>query len=197
MKVCGLTGGVGMGKSTAASFFQQAGAAVVDTDEVARDLTQPGQPALAEIQSAFGPQFVGPDGRLRRPELARLVFADAVARRKLEAILHPRIRERWVAQVECCRRQSRSLAVVVIPLLFETQAETQFDQIVCAACSAATQRERLLTRGWMPEQITGCLAAQLPAEEKIARSHFVIWTEGALDLCARQVGQILGRLQKM
>ena len=194
MKICGLTGGVGMGKSTAARFFQSAGAAVVDTDELARELTQSGQPALAEIRSVFGRQFIGPDGQLRRAELARLVFADTIARRKLEAILHPRIHERWRAQVESWRQEGRSLAVVVIPLLFETQAETQFDPIVCVACSAATQHQRLLARGWTPDQIAGCRSAQLPADEKIARSHFVIWTEGALDLHSRQVSQIIGRL---
>src|ERR1051325_6698007 len=100
MKVCGLTGGVGMGKSTTAGFLLQRGARVVDTDELAREFVQPGRPALVEIQNTFGKQIVSVDGQLRRNELAKIVFADAAARKKLENILHPKIRARWQAQVE-------------------------------------------------------------------------------------------------
>ena len=131
---------------------------------------------------------------LRRDELARIVFADAAARKKLEAILHPRIQERWLAQVETWRGENRALAVVVIPLLFETRAESHFDKIICVACSAATQRERLLERGWTPEQIEQRIAAQWPVEQKIARSDFVIWTDGALDAHVRQIERILYRI---
>ena len=194
MKVCGLTGGVGMGKSTAAQFFRARGAQVVDTDELARQLVQPGQPALAEIQAAFGQAIVAPEGRLRRDELARIVFADAAAREKLEAILHPRIGERWLAQVETWRRENRALAIVVIPLLFETRAESHFDKIICVACSAPAQRERLLAREWTPEQIRQRLAAQWPVEQKISRADFVVWTDGALDTHVRQLERIFVKL---
>jgi len=194
MKVCGLTGGAGMGKSTAAEFLRARRVSVVDTDDLARQFTQPGQPALAEIQSEFGNGIVAPDGRLRRDALAEIVFADAAARRKLEAILHPRIRERWQAQVETWRREKHPLAVVVIPLLFETGAESAFDKIICVACSAAAQRERLLARGWPPDQIGRRLAAQWPVHQKIARSDFVVWTDGALDVHSRQLDQILSIL---
>ncbi len=204
MKVCGLTGGVGMGKSTAAHFLRQHGAQVVDTDELAHQLVEPGQPALMEIQTVFGKSVVAPDGQLRRDELAQIIFTDPAARKKLEAILHPRIRECWLAQVETWRaapkrsdggrRENHPLAVVVIPLLFETRAESDFDKIICVACSAAVQRERLLARGWTPDQIRQRLAAQWPVEQKIARSDFVVWTDGALDVHAQQLEQILPRL---
>jgi dephospho-CoA kinase len=194
MKVCGLTGGVGMGKSTAAEFLRARRVPVVDTDELARQLVQPGQPALAEIQAEFGRQVIAPDGHLRRDELARIAFASAAAREKLEAILHPRIRERWLAQIEVWRGENHPLAVVVIPLLFETRAESHFEKIICVACSAVTQRERLLARGWTPQQIGQRLAAQLPVEQKIARADFVIWTDGALDVHTRQLEQILAGL---
>jgi dephospho-CoA kinase len=194
MKVCGLTGGVGMGKSTAAEFLRARGAQIVDTDELAQQLVQPGQPALAEIQAEFGKSIVASDGRLRRDELARIVFADAVARKKLETILHPRIRERWLAQVEIWRRENRALAVVVIPLLFETRAESHFDKIICVACSTPTQHQRLLSRGWTPEQIQQRLAAQWPVEQKISRADFVVWTDGALDAHAQQLERILQKL---
>src|SRR5580698_7991790 len=115
MKLCGLTGGVGMGKSTAAGFFLQLGVKIVDTDELARELVEPGQPALAEIQSEFGTGVMAADGRLKRDELSRLVFADTGARKKLEAILHPRIRERWETRVETWRQENCPVAMVVIP----------------------------------------------------------------------------------
>ncbi|MGA3285626.1 MAG: dephospho-CoA kinase, partial [Verrucomicrobiota bacterium] len=190
----GLTGGIGMGKSITAQFLRERGAQIVDTDELARQLVEPGQPALNEIQAAFGKNIVAPGGRLRRDELARIVFSDAAARRKLETILHPRIRERWLTQIEIWRRENCALAVVVIPLLFETQAESGFDKIICVACSAPTQRQRLLTRGWTAEQIQQRLAAQWPIEQKIVRSDFVVWTEGTLDVPARQVERVLAAL---
>src|ERR1700690_2579254 len=194
MKVCGLTGGLGMGKSTAAQFLRNRGAHVVDTDELARQLVQPGQLALAEIQAEFGKSIMAPDGRLRRDELARIVFTDAAARQKLETILHPRIRERWLAQVEIWRRENRALAVVVIPLLFETRAESHFNKIICVACSAAAQRERLLARGWTPAQIEQRIAAQWPVEQKISRADFVVWTDGAPAALGRQLERIFVKL---
>lgn len=191
MKVIGLTGGVGMGKSTCAQLLQSRGARVVDTDELARQVVAPGQPALAEVRKVFGPALVGSDGQLQRGKLAEIVFADPAARRKLEAILHPRIRDLWHAQIETWRNEGRPLAVVVIPLLFETKAEAEFDTVICVACSAVTQRQRLLARGWTPEQIGQRNAAQMPVEEKMARAHHVIWTEGGMDVHAQQVDCIL------
>jgi len=194
MKVCGLTGGVGMGKSTAAGFLRQRGASAVDTDELAHQLVQPGQPALVEIRAAFGPEIINPTGELARARLAQIIFADASARRKLEAILHPPIRERWQAQVEAWRAENKPLAIVVIPLLFETQAESQFDKIICAACSASSQSERLLARGWTPEQIRQRNAAQLPVGQKAARADFVVWTDGDLSTTSRQIERIAAKL---
>jgi dephospho-CoA kinase len=191
MKVCGLTGGAGMGKSTAAQFLRECGVPVVDTDELAHQLVQPGQPALMEIRAVFGKSVVAPDGQLRRDELAQIVFTDPAARKELEDILHPRIRERWLAQIETWRKENRALAVVVIPLLFETKAESQFDKIICVACSAAAQHDRLLARGWTPEQIQQRLAAQWPVEQKIARSDFVVWTDGSRDVVAQQIERII------
>lgn len=194
MKVCGLTGGVGMGKSTVAETLRARSVPVVDTDELARQLVQPAEPALAEIQNIFGKDIIASDGRLRRDELARMVFSDPAARRKLEAVLHPRIRQGWLAQIEVWRNESHPLAVVVIPLLFETQAESLFDKVLCVACSPAAQSQRLAVRGWDADQIQRRIAAQLPVEQKIARSHFVIWTEGLLEVQHWQVGQILKKL---
>ena len=194
MKLLGLTGGIGMGKSTAAEFLRTRGAQIVDTDELARQLVQPGQPALTEIQTEFGKKVIAPDGQLRRKELAEIIFADAAARKKLVTILHPRIRERWLAQTEIWRRENRALAIVVIPLLFETRAESHFNKIICVACSAPTQRQRLLSRGWTPNQIKQRLAAQWPVEQKISRADFVVWTDGAPDVQASQLERIFVKL---
>ena len=191
MKVLGLTGGIGMGKSTSARLFQERGVPVVDTDDLARKVVEPGQPALAEILAAFGPEMIGPEGRLRRDEMARRVFADSAARQQLEGILHPRIRELWRAQVEVWRAEGRPLALVVIPLLFETKAEAELDATICVACSAATQQERLRSRGWTPEQIEQRLKAQWPTEQKMARADYLIWTEAGLDVHAAQIDRIL------
>lgn len=191
MKTLGLTGGVGMGKSTCAQLLAARGAAVVDTDELARQVVEPGTPALAEVQSVFGSDLVDGGGHLKRELLAQRVFADSDARKALEAILHPRIRALWQAQLETWRMENRPLAVVVIPLLFETHAETAFDRILCVACSAATQRERLRARGWTDEQLYQRIAAQMPIEEKMLRSHHVIWTEGGMEVHGQQVDRML------
>lgn len=191
MKVFGLTGGIGMGKSTADQLLRERGVAVVDTDLLARQIVEPGQPALAEIQNTFGKDIVGADGRLRREELARRVFADPVSRKQLEDILHPRIRALWLAQVEAWRAEGRPMAVVVIPLLFETNSTAQFDATICVACLAATQRRRLQARGWSAEQIDQRIHAQWPVEEKMALADFVVWTEGGLDVHAAQLGRII------
>jgi dephospho-CoA kinase len=191
MKTFGLTGGVGMGKSTAAELLHARGVKIADTDQFARELVQPGQPALAEIQKVFGSKIIFPDGRLRRGELAKIVFADDNARKKLEEILHPRIRKHWLERVENWRKENCPLAVVVIPLLFETRAESYFDKIICVACAANSQCERLLARGWTSEQIQQRKAAQWPIEGKINHSDFVVWTEGGLDVHAQQIDRIL------
>jgi dephospho-CoA kinase len=183
-----------MGKSTAAAFLQARGAKIVDTDRLAHELVQAGGPALKEIQSVFGKEIISPDGSLRRDELANIVFADPAALKKLEGILHPLIRERWVAQIEIWRKENCPLAVVVIPLLFETKAESHFDRIICVACSESSRRERLAARGWSLEQIQGRIAAQMPVTEKMARANFVIWSEGNVENHSRQVDTILDRM---
>jgi dephospho-CoA kinase len=181
-----------MGKSTSAQLFRARGVPVVDTDDLARQVVEPGQPALAEVLAAFGPQCAGPDGQLRRDELARRVFADPAARQQLEEILHPRIRVLWRAQVATWRAEGRPLAVVVIPLLFETKAETELDATICVACSAPTQQQRLRARGWSTEQIQQRLQAQWPVEMKMERADYLIWTEAGLDVHAAQIERILG-----
>ncbi|PYJ60415.1 MAG: dephospho-CoA kinase [Verrucomicrobia bacterium] len=191
MKTFGLTGGIGMGKSTAADLLCRRGFPVVDSDVIAREIVEPGQPALAEIRQLFGRELLGDDGRLRRDELARRVFADASARRKLEEILHPRIRAVWRSQLQSWRAEGRSAAIALIPLLFETDAARHCEATICAACSAKTQRQRLRQRGWNDEQIDQRIAAQLPIEKKMLLADYVVWTEGPLDVLEAQLARII------
>ena len=191
MKTFGLTGGIGMGKSTAADLLRQRGFPVVDSDVIAREIVEPGQPALAEIRQLFGREILGDDGRLRRDELARRVFADASARRKLEEILHPRIRAVWQSRLQSWRAEGRPAAIALIPLLFETDAARHCDTTICAACSAKTQRQRLRKRGWNDEQIDQRIAAQLPIEKKMLLADYVVWTEGPLDVLEAQLARII------
>ena len=180
-----------MGKSTAAKILHERGVAVVDTDDLARQVVQAGEPALAEIQSTLGRDLIGTDGQLKRDQLAALVFSNAEARTKLEAILHPRIRQLWEAQLKMWRDEGRGVAAVVIPLLFETHAESAFDATICLACSDKTQQARLASRGWSCEQIKQRIAAQLPVAEKMSRSHYVVWTEGNLSATAQQLERVI------
>lgn len=194
MTLLGLTGGIGMGKTAVAECLQRRGVPVVDTDALAHQLVEPGQPAWRAIQDTFGTGFLDAQGQLRREALARLVFSDDSKRRQLEAILHPRIREQWQAQADRWRQAGHPLAVVVIPLLFETGAAPEFDAVMCVACSTVTQRERLQSRGWSRAQVEQRNRAQWPVEQKMARAQFVLWNEGSRAVLAEQVDRIRCRL---
>jgi dephospho-CoA kinase len=180
-----------MGKSTAGQLLQQWLVPVVDTDSLARQVVEPGQPALREIEGAFGAGVFGPGGRLDREALARLVFADESRRKTLEAIVHPRIRELWQSHVSLWKSEQRSRCVVIIPLLYETGGTAQFDSVICIACSAAAQWQRLIARGWTQEQIRQRLSAQWPIQQKMDLANYVVWTEAGLDTHAAQLERIL------
>lgn len=194
MKLIGLTGGVGMGKSTSAALLRERGLPLIDTDEVAREIVEPGQPALNEIRQVFGDSVIDPSGRLRRDMLAHIVFASESRRRELEAIMHPRIRTRWESEVAAWRERQEPVGIVVIPLLFEIHAESSFDAVVCVACSPQTQEARLSRRGWSPEEARRRVQAQWPVEKKMSLSQFVVWTEGDLDSHRAQWLKILSTL---
>ena len=196
MKLLGLTGGIGTGKSTAAGLLAARGLPVIDTDDIAREVVAPGQPALAAIAAAFGCELIDAEGKLRRAALAEVVFSAPQKRQELEAILHPLIRDRWLAQVDAWREAGQGTGVVVIPLLFETGAQSHFDAVLCTASTAATQLERLRARGWPELQIQQRLAAQWPLEKKIAASPHVLWTEGAVELLRRQLARLLDQTSR-
>jgi dephospho-CoA kinase len=185
-----------MGKSTAADLFGRLGLSVVDTDAIARQVVEPGQEALSEIHRCFGSEVLRPDGSLDRQALACRVFADPDARRRLEAILHPRIRAIWQAQVAQWMKEGRPAGVVVIPLLFETAIQTQFDATICVACSAATQLERLAPRGWPTDEVRQRIQAQMPIEQKIRLADFLVWSEGSLEVHQQQLKIVLRHMHR-
>jgi dephospho-CoA kinase len=185
----GLTGGIGSGKSAAASLFGKFGAAVVDTDEISHALTAPAGAAIAAIREHFGPGFVAADGGLDRARMRSLVFSDPVARKKLEAILHPLIRERTRAAVASARAP---YVVVVVPLLFETG--TYLDlvrRVLVVDCEENEQVRRVAARSDITAgEIRRIMAAQLPRAERLKRADDVIDNSGDLEALRDQVARL-------
>lgn len=179
-----------MGKTTVASLIEKRGVEVVDTDRLARKVVEPGQPALPEIQELFGTGVISADGSLNRQELARRVFGSEVSRRQLEAILHPRIRAIWKEQIGQLRAADMQSGAVVIPLLYETRAEKNFDFIICIACARETQEKRLRDRKMTEVQIQQRIDAQWPIEKKMEMADYVIWNEGDLRVVEEQIEKI-------
>ena len=184
-----------MGKSTAAALLAAKGIPVVDTDILAREVVEPGQPALLEIGREFGIELIAPDGTLRREALATIVFSDEAKRRQLEGILHPRIRERWQECLAQWQADGNPAGVVVIPLLFETGAEKEFNRIVCTACTPETQLHRLRARGWSDEQSRQRIASQWSAQRKMDLSQSVVWTEVSREVHREQLDRVLRQLR--
>ena len=190
----GLTGGVGMGKSTASHFLYDLGFKVADTDDIARTLVEPGKPALEDIVKAFGKEVLQDNGALNRKKVSELVFSDDSKRLKLEDILHPLIRETWEIRINEWSAENEKLGVVVIPLLYETECERYFDKVVCMACSKDIQRQRLRQRGWSDLEIDQRIKAQLLIGEKMSRADYVVWTNGAIDTHVNQWHELISYL---
>lgn len=182
----GLTGGLASGKTSAAKHFEDLGAGVVDTDAIAHELTRPGGAAMAKIGDAFGAEFVAPDGNLERVRMRQLVFRDPQARARLEAILHPLIREQARAQIAAAQQP---YVIVVVPLLLETGAYRELVQrILVVDCSEAQQIERAMQRSGLGEsEARAILAAQLARAERLERADDVIDNSGGVDAMRSQV----------
>lgn len=180
-----------MGKSEAARCLAGQGVAVVDTDDIARAVVAPGEPGFNAVLGEFGANLADPGGGgLRRGALAEIVFKDTKARERLEAILHPLIRQRWVAETEKWKAKGADTGVVVIPLLFETGAEQFFESVICIASTFERQSRRLQARGWSAEQVSGRLAAQWPIDRKMDRSNYVVWNDSSVAVLHEQLGRI-------
>ena len=187
----GLTGGIASGKSTVADMFTGMGVPVIDTDVIARDVVQPGQPALAEIERAFGRDVIADDGSLRRKRLRELVFADERKRRRLEAILHPRIRD---AAMRHSGAAGGPYQVIVVPLLVESPMKEVMDRILVVDVPEEVQLARLRERDTeTDEQARRMVAAQSSREERLAIADDVISNDGPLAETARQVSSLHGK----
>ncbi len=185
----GLTGGIGSGKSAAASLFAQLGAAVVDTDEISRALTAPSGAAITAIREQFGPGFVAADGGLDRARMRSLAFSDPDARAKLEAILHPLIRERARAAIDSARAP---YAIVVVPLLFETGAYLDLvRRTLVVDCDETEQVRRVVARsGIAADEVRRIMAAQLPRAERLKRADDVLDNSGGLETLRAPVARL-------
>lgn len=188
--IVGLTGGIGSGKSAASRCFVRLGVPVIDADRVAREVVEPGQPALAEIAAAFGADLVRPDGTLDRARLREQVFADPDARRRLEAILHPRIRARTRERLAGLPADT-PYAVCVIPLLFETGQQDTVDRVLVVEAGEAVRIARVTGRDGVTEaQVRRILAAQCPAEVRAAGADDLIVNEGSESELAAKVSAL-------
>ena len=181
----GLTGGIASGKSLVAEMFAELGAQIIDTDVIAREVVEPGTPALEDIRRRFGNEVIAEDGRLNRGALRRLVFSDAVARKDLESILHPRIGE-------ATRRQAAEVTgryqVLVVPLLVGSPLRQFVDRILVVDCDEKIQMERLLSRdAETAAQARRMIAAQASRNERLAMADDIIDNSGSLELTRQQV----------
>ncbi|BET69587.1 dephospho-CoA kinase [Opitutales bacterium ASA1] len=180
----GLTGGIGCGKSTVGTMFAELGFGRVDSDEIVRELLRSDGDTLAEIRATFGEGVFDGSGGIDRRKMAAVVFPDPDALRRLEAILHPRVRRAW--KTACAARPPREW-VVEIPLLFEKGLEKEVDFTVCVASDPGVQAQRLASRGLSPQEVSQRVARQLPLAQKIERADFVVTNNGSLTFLRNQV----------
>jgi dephospho-CoA kinase len=187
MRIIGLTGGIGSGKSTVSDILRELGATVVDADEGARVVVQPGQPALAEIRDRFGAEVLAADGSLDRDRLADMVFKDERAREDLNAITHPRVRA-WMAEQMRAAAEAGAPAVVLdIPLLFESGLTAGLDDIVVVWAPVESQFKRAVGRGLRGDDVRARIKAQMPLDEKRKLATMVIDNSGTKARTRRQV----------
>ena len=177
-----LTGNVASGKSAVARLWADEGVPVISADELARAVVEPGTEGLSEAVDAFGPEALAPDGSLDRSRLAEVVFRDADARRRLEAILHPRIRALRQAWILEQRERGETLAVAEIPLLFETGYHNEFDETVVVHASEEVRLDRLVRlRGLDRDGALRIMNSQMDAGAKLEMADHVLDNEGTLD----------------
>jgi len=194
----GLTGGIASGKSTVADMFAELGATIIDTDVIAREVVAPGQPALDEIAATFGKMLIDGDGYLDRGALRKLVFADDEARKRLEAIVHPRIQDetgRQSNQAEAANRLANQTKgryqIIVVPLLVNSSLKDILDRVLVVDCDEKTQIRRLTARDAESEdQARRMLAAQSSREERLAIADDIIRNDDSLASTLDQVAAL-------
>ena len=185
--IVGLTGGIGSGKTTVADLFAQRGAALVDTDAIAHELTAPQGAAMAAIAAAFGAAILRPDGGLDRAAMRAVVFADRAAKTRLEAILHPLIRQQ--SEARCEAATNAPYVLLVVPLLVETGSYRQrADRVLVVDCDESVQISRVMARsGLAADAVKAIMATQASRAERRAVADDVVLNEGGLEALLPQV----------
>ncbi|ACQ92164.1 dephospho-CoA kinase [Tolumonas auensis DSM 9187] len=184
MFIIGLTGGIGSGKSTIAEHFSALGVPCIDADQTARDVVQPGEPALTAITQHFGPEVIQPDGTLDRRQVREKIFADPAAREWLNNLLHPLIRQRMVQQ---CQQAQGPYCILMVPLLFENHLQSLVHRTLVIDIDEATQIRRTMLRdNTTEEQVKAIIAAQCPRQQRLALADDVIQNGDEVTATQRQ-----------
>ena len=196
MKLIGLTGGIASGKTSVARILERLGAAVVDADALARQVVEPGQDAWREIVESFGAEIVRPDRTLDRQKLRAIIFNDPSARKKLEAIIHPRVRALAEKRISEHAAAGREIVVYEVPLLFEGNLHEWLRPVILVACDVSTQKQRLQKR----DRIDAAAAqkhidAQMSLDERRHLADYVIENDGSFEELERQVEAVLERIK--
>ncbi len=190
-----LTGGIATGKSHVLDQFRRRGVPSLDADALAHGVEAAGTEATAAIAARFGAEVLAADGSVDRAKLAPIVFADPAARRDLEAIVHPAVYRAIAAGLRAFELTGTyPLAIVDVPLLYETGGQKGFDRVIVTACPPAMQIARLVERGLTADAARQRLAAQWPTVEKAARADFVVTTDGSFEETDRQVDEVYRKL---
>jgi dephospho-CoA kinase len=196
MRVFGLTGGIGSGKSIVGHFFREEGIPVVDADGISREVTMPGKPAHAAIVRCFGTGILAPDGRIDRKKLGAIVFSDSGKRADLEAITHPRILEGIREAVSALAAAGHAIAIVEAALIHEIGRQGMFEAVIGVGCDSGIQVERLMRRDRIPRQeALRILSAQMDPGEKAGASDYVIDNSGDLAATRAQVRALVRKLR--
>lgn len=185
-----LTGGIGSGKSLAADYFEELGAVVIDSDQLARDAIERGSPGFDEVIARFGDSILS-GGEIDRSKLAEIVFRDEVARKDLEAIIHPRVRD--IATRIAARTAQDGVVINQIPLLFETNGQGRFDLVITVSASLENRRARLAERGLKSYEIERRIAAQASDEQRASIADIVIENNGSIEELERKVLEVWER----
>jgi dephospho-CoA kinase len=194
MKVIGLTGSIGMGKSTTAAMFREAGIPVYDADAAVHDLYDKGGAAVGPVGEAF--PGVVKDGRVDREALRQAVLGKPDELKRLNAIVHPLVGRDRVGFFETAQAEGADIVVLDIPLLFETGGHANVDAVVVVSAPADVQRERVLARpGMTPDRLDAILAQQMADAEKRARAHYIVDTSRGLEPAREQVRAIIAALR--
>ena len=182
MKIIGLTGGFGSGKSTVAKFLAELGAAVIDADNVGHEVFKPSTEAWREVVGVFGQGIISTDGTIDRRKLAKIVFRDPDARARLNHIMHPRIRERAETLIEEHEKAGADIVVIEAPLLLEAGWKSKVDEVWVTSIPQATVISRLREQKGTPEsESLARISAQLSDEERIQQADVVIYTDCTFD----------------